>query len=214
MPSADDLNDYYSKYYKKRYSTVDKYFLKTKLKSIVTFRKSRLKYYFSQIKKYSPGKSILDFGCGEADILYLAKKEGWKILGVDHSNELAEKFKGEKINFKCGNDFDSLGIEKGSFNCISAKHVIEHIPDIQKFLESTGKYLSSHGILAIKTPSASSNRARLGLADWHLVRPMEHFWGFDINNFGKLMRKNNFEILYLKDNLLVDELTCIARALN
>lgn len=211
MPSTEELNDYYSKYYKTRYSTVDKYTLKTKFKSILTFRKSRLKGFFSLIEKYSPGKSILDFGCGEADILYIAKNKRWKILGIDYSNELADKFKKENIDFVCGSDFDSLGIEKKSFSCISAKHVIEHIPGIDNFLNSAKEYLSPHGILAIKTPSASSNRAKLGLANWHLVRPMEHFWGFDINNFGMLMRKNKYEILYLKDNFLVDELTCIAR---
>ncbi len=212
MPSTEDLNDYYTRYYKTRYSTVDKYPLKTRIKASVTFRQARLKIFFSLIEKYSPEKSILDFGCGEADILYLAKKNGWKVLGVDYSNELTEKFETDKIDFTCASDLNSVGIKKGSFSCISAKHVIEHIPDIENFLRTIKSYLSPEGIFAIKTPSASSNRAKLGLANWHLVRPMEHFWGFDINNFRKLMEKNNFEILNLKDNIWVDELTCIARA--
>lgn len=213
MPSTKELNDYYTRYYQTRYSTIDKYPLKTKIKSIVTFRKARLKNFFSIIEKYSPGKSILDFGCGEADILYVAKEKGWKVLGVDYSNELSEKFIKDKINFKCASDLSSTGIEKNSLSCITAKHVIEHIPEMENFFESIKQYLSPNGVFAVKTPSASSNRAKLGLANWHLVRPMEHFWGFDINNFRKLMEKNAFEILYLKDNVLVDELTCIARVL-
>ena len=214
MPSHEDLNNYYTRYYKTRYSTVDKYPLKTKIKSIVTLRKTRLKSFFSIIQQYSPGKSILDFGCGEADILYVAKEKGWKVLGVDYSNELRDKFKSDNIEFKCGSDLESVGIEKNSFSCISAKHVIEHIPEIENFLNSIKQCLTPNGIFAVKTPSASSNRAKFGLANWHLVRPMEHFWGFIIDNFGRLMKKNNFEILYMKDNLLVDELTCVARVVN
>ncbi len=214
MPSKEDLNNYYNRYYETRYSTVDKYPLKTKIKSIVTFREQRLQSFFSMIEKYSPGNRILDFGCGEANILYLAKEKGWKVIGVDYSNELADKFKKDNIDFKWGSDLNSIGIDERSFNCISAKHVIEHIPDIKYFLSSIKRYLTPGGIFAVKTPSASSNRAKLGLANWHLVRPMEHFWGFNIENFRKLLEKNNFEILYLKDNLLVDELTCIARVLN
>lgn len=211
MPDQEDLNNYYSKYYETRYSTVDKYPLKTKIKIILTLRKHRLKNYFAIIDKYSPGKSILDFGCGEADILYVAKEKGWKILGVDYSNELSEKFKTDNIDFKPGSDLNQIGIEENSFDCITAKHVIEHIPEITKFLDSIKKYLTPNGIFAVKTPSATSNRAKLGLANWHLVRPMEHFWGFNLDNFGRLMEKNGFEVIYLKDNLLVDELTCIAR---
>lgn len=214
MPSQEDLNNYYTRYYETRYSTVDKYPLKTKIKSIVTFRKTRLKRFFSIIEKFSPGKSILDFGCGEADILYVAKTKGWRVLGVDYSNELIDKFKNDNIEFRCGSDLSSVGIEKNSFSCISAKHVIEHIPEIENFLNSIKQYLEPKGIFAVKTPSASSNRAKLGLANWHLVRPMEHFWGFNIDNFSRLMKRNNFEILYLEDNLLVDELTCIARVIN
>lgn len=210
MPSSEDLTDYYEKYYETRYSTVDKYPLKTRLRSIVTFRRARLESFFSLIEKYSPGKSILDFGCGEADILYVAKEKGWKVLGVDYSNELSEKFRKDNIEFKCGSDLNSIGIVKNSFSCISAKHVIEHIPEIEKFLNSIKQYLTPQGIFAVKTPSASSNRAKLRLSNWHMVRPMEHFWGFNIDNFRSLLEKNGFNILYIKDNLLVDELTCIA----
>ncbi|MBK8553756.1 MAG: class I SAM-dependent methyltransferase [Ignavibacteria bacterium] len=214
MASREELNNYYTRYYETRYGTVDKYPLKTKIKSIVTFKKARLKSFFSEIEKYSPEKSILDFGCGEADILYVAKQKGWRVLGVDYSNELSNKFLKDKIDFRPGSDLSMIGIDKNSFGCITAKHVIEHIPDIENFLGSIKQYLTPKGIFAVKTPSASSNRAKLGLANWHLVRPMEHFWGFNLDNFGRLMKKNNFEILYLKDNFLVDELTCIARVIN
>lgn len=212
MPTKEDLDTYYNIYYEIRYNTVDKYPLKTKIRSLLTFRAARLKSFFKLIEKYSPANSILDFGCGEAKILYIAKEKNWKILGVDYSSELKGKFKMDEIEFKQGSDLYSIDIEKNSFGCISAKHVIEHIPNIPKFLQSIKDYLTANGIIAAKTPSASSLRAKFGLADWHLVKPPEHFWGFNIENFRKLFERNGFQIIYLKDNLFVDELTCIAKA--
>ena len=168
--------------------------------------------FFNLVEKYSPGKSIIDFGCGEADVLYEAKERGWKVLGIDYSNELRERFKSDDIKFVCASTLEASGIDEHSFDCISAKHVIEHIPEIEKFLFSVRKHLKPNGIFAVKTPSASSLRAKTGLANWHLVRPMEHFWGFNKYNFRKLLEKNGFELLYVRDSLLVDELVCISRS--
>lgn len=214
MPTIEEMDKHYTKYYEIRYNTVDKYPLKNKIRNFITFRKLRLNSFFRIIEKYSPEKSILDFGCGEADILYEAKKEDWKILGVDYSNELSEKFKEDGIDFIQSNDLNSTGIGSHTFGCISAKHTVEHLTDLEEFFKSVKKYLTNNGILAVKTPSSTSLRARSGLADWHYVRPPEHCWGFNVNNFGKLLEKNGFEIIYLKDSLLVDELICIARVKN
>jgi SAM-dependent methyltransferase len=212
MPSKAELDDYYNSYYEIRYSTVDKSPLKTKIRSHLTFRQARLKGFFNLIQKCSPEKSILDFGCGEAHILYLAKDYKWRVLGVDYSNELKDQFKQAGIDFKHGDDLDGANIAENSFGCISAKHVVEHLPDLPNFLQSVRRYLAKDGIFAVKTPSATSLRAKLGLANWHLVRPMEHFWGFNIHNFKMLMESNGFDVLYINDSFVVDELTCIARA--
>ncbi len=213
MPTVKELNEYYNRYYEIRYSTVDKNPKIAKIRSILTFRKNRLRMFFNLIEKYSPGKSIIDFGCGEADVLYEAKSRGWKVLGIDYSNELSERFKRDNVEFVCANSLDAARIDEHSFHCISAKHVIEHIPEIENFLFSVRKYLKPNGIFAVKTPSASSLRARTGLANWHLVRPMEHFWGFDKHNFRKLLEKNGFELLFIRDSMLVDELVCISRSI-
>lgn len=211
MPSKKDLDEYYSRYYDTRYSTIDKSKWKTRVRSIITYRKLRLKAYFRLIKKYSPDKSLLDFGCGEGDILYLAKNENWKVTGIDYSNELNENFKNAGIEFIQSSDLNSSDLKKKSFGCIFLKHVVEHIPELENFLMSAKEYLTKDGILAIKTPSGTSFRARHGLSNWHMVRPMEHFWGFNINNFRRLLENNSFEILYIKDGIQVNELTCIAR---
>jgi|GEM_PF-1560685 len=214
MPTQDEMDIHYGKYYDVRYSTVDRYPLKNIIRNTLTFRKIRLKNYFELIERYSPDKSIIDFGCGEAKILYEAKKKDWKILGVDYSNELSDKFKKEEIDFIRENDLNNIGVKFNSFGCISAKHTIEHLTDLKGFFNSVKKYLLSDGIIAIKTPSSTSIRAKLGLANWHFVNPPEHCWGFNINNFEKLIERNGFEVIYLKDSLLVDELTCIAKVVN
>lgn len=74
MPTEEEIMDYYSKYYEIRYNTVDKNKLKVQLRSMISFYTYRLKRFLRLIKKYSPNKNVIDFGCGESKILQIAKK--------------------------------------------------------------------------------------------------------------------------------------------
>jgi len=211
LPSSEELEEHYRKYYALRDSTVDKVTLKKKIKDYISFREYRINLLIKCIEKYSEKGLMVDFGCGRAEPLYIAKKRKWNVLGIDYSNELKDVFIEDGIEFVHSNDILKSGLKEHSVDCIIFKHLLEHIPDIKGFLEKSRKVLKKGGIVAIKSPSSTSFRARLNLATWHFVNPPEHLWGFTKLNFKRLMENNSFEVLYLKDSLFVDELICIAR---
>ncbi len=211
MPSEEDLMKYYSHYYKIRYNTVDKNKLKVYLHSIISFHTYRLKRLIRLIEKYSPNKNIIDFGCGESKILQIAKSRNWNSLAIDYSNELEEFLTNKFIKFIRANSLDDAKLNSNYYGCIIFLHVLEHIPELKNLLKSARKYLTSSGIIVVKSPSATSIRAKTGTSNWHLVNPPEHMWGFDKNNFKKLLENLNFEVLYIKDSLIVNEFICIAK---
>ncbi len=210
MPTKEELDEHYEKYYYVRNSTVDKNKFKKRLIEIISFRNFRKNFFLDSIEKYLKVKKVIDYGCGNDNLLIIAKGRGWEVTGIDYSDEEKSFYEKENIKFIKASTLDEAGLEESSLGCIILKHTIEHITEIKSYLNSIRKYLSEDGILAIKTPSSSSLRARLNLTQWHIVNPPEHQWGFNKNNFRILLENNGFNVLDIKDSMIINELTCIA----
>ncbi len=210
MPTQEEMDEHYGKYYLVRNTTVDKNKIKKNIKEIISFRKLRKLFLLKEIERHTSKGLMVDFGCGNDDLLVLSKERGWEVIGVDYTDEEKDFYEKNKIKFIKAKTLEETGLESESIGCLVLKHTIEHIIDITGFISTAKKYLKAKGLLAIKTPSASSIRAKLNLTKWHYVNPPEHQWGFDKYNFKLLMENNGFDILYLKDSFIVNELICVA----
>jgi len=213
MPTQDELDAYYRTYYQRKkdrsLAQVKNALAKNVLEKVGWYKVRHLTF-MHLINRHHPTKGVLlDYGCGEGQMLRVAKNDGWKVIGVDYSDEFAEALRADGIEFHAASDLRSSGIAPDSIDCLVAKHVIEHIVVLEQFLSDCRTVLKPDGIMAIKMPSRTSLRARLGLAKWHFVNPPEHQWGFQPYCFRLLMESHGFEVLYLKDSLIVDELTSI-----
>jgi len=216
MPSPEEINEYYKNYYKNRHSSGKINCQETNISKIyrgITFKKSRDQNYLKKIEKFAKKGLFVDFGCGEGEHLLIAKSRGWNVLGIEYSVEIKNELAKDDIEVVNTNSLGNSGLQEESAECISASHVVEHLLEHNKFFTEVKKYLKSEGVLAVKVPSATSLRAKLNLSYWHFTYPPEHFWGFDKNNFRMLLEKNGFDILFLKDSLIIDELICIAKPL-
>lgn len=210
MPTDNDLTLHYNAYYQRRFKRILKASLKF-LRDIITLKTLREYFFLKHATKYTNVRRFLDYGCGEGEMLELGNKLGWDCTGTEYSKELADKFESLGLNVVIATDFESSSLEQNSFDLILFKHLIEHIKDIPTFLNQTKKYLSKGGIVAVKTPSNTTLRAKTKTAKWHFVNPPEHQWSFNTVNFKLLMEKNGFEVLSIKNSLLVDELICFAK---
>lgn len=209
MPAEEEIDEYYRKYYARRRKTD-----LSKIYRFITFKKFRNRKHIKRLEIYTGRGLFLDFGCGEGELLKIAKERGWNVIGIEYSVEIKDELEKFGINVVHTNNISGAGLKEHSVDCISSTHIIEHIINHEKFFTEVKKYLKPGGIFVTKVPSGTSLRARLNLSYWHLTYPYEHFWGFDINNYRILLEKNGFNILYIKDSLLINELTCIAKVKN
>jgi 2-polyprenyl-3-methyl-5-hydroxy-6-metoxy-1,4-benzoquinol methylase len=217
MPTPAELDEHYSGYYERKKTVSVANLIGRVIKTVLTavgWYSFRHKAFLSLINRYATMGVLLDYGCGEGQMLMTARARGWQVIGIDYSDENAARLTSNGVDVRCAPSLAAGGIDRESIDCIVAKHVIEHVVDIEQFLADCRASLKPGGVLAIKTPSRTSLRARLKLADWHFVNPPEHQWGFDPKCFRLLMESHGFEITYLKDSLVVDELFCIARSTN
>lgn len=141
-----------------------------------TIRKHAITKKFSLINSLQTQHSILDIGCGTADLLHHFQSKGWQIQGMEPSTK-ARAIATQKLNQKVFKKLKHIP-ENHIFDIISAFHVLEHIPNIKKTLDFILKHLKSDGYLLIALPNYASwdaEKYKEYWAGWDLPRHLHHF---------------------------------------
>jgi 2-polyprenyl-3-methyl-5-hydroxy-6-metoxy-1,4-benzoquinol methylase len=121
-----------------------------------------------------PGK-FLEAGCGTGEFLRIAREAGWDVKGIELSPGLCRIARG-----KVGDDtvhegaVESAEFPSGSFDCIIALDLVEHIPEPLEPLHRFYTWLRPGGILVVQTPNAGSLRRYLTGRGWNLLAPDRH----------------------------------------
>lgn len=105
-----------------------------------------------------PGR-LLDIGCGNGRLLYIAQREGWDVKGLELSADMARNVR-EKlgIDVMVGN---FLEVTPGpgdvhAFDVVVLRHVIEHLPDSVGAMGRISAFLKTGGYLLLEMPNIES----------------------------------------------------------
>lgn len=136
---------------------------------------------------------ILDFGCNCGEILYMLKKSGFDVYGMDINKIAVEKCHNHGLSNVC------LGIEKdlniypdNFFDSFRASHVIEHMVDPKTFIKLAHKKLKKDGELIIQTPNINSPGILFGKHTKYYYDIPRHIILFSNNSIRYLLNKNGF----------------------
>src|SRR3990172_6917522 len=146
IPKQKDLDNYYKKTF---YEETKPDFLNNYLEDkqwIEMIYGERLKTIERLLRQKSC--SLLDIGSGLGFFLKIAKKRGWKILGVEPSNtasEYANKNGLETIN----QNFEKVAISANLFDVISIINTFEHLRHPKSILNKSYQLLKTGGILLL-----------------------------------------------------------------
>ena len=135
-----------------------------KFKPLHIFNPLRIKYikdsiikHFNIKKKKLPlsGLKILDIGCGGGLITEPMSRLGANITGIDASEKNIKIAKAHlkknklKINYKCASP-ENLN-QKENFDVILNLEIIEHVEDVELFIEKSSKLLKKDGLMFVAT---------------------------------------------------------------
>ena len=135
-----------------------------KFKPLHIFNPLRIKYikdsiikHFKIKKKKYPlsGLKILDIGCGGGLITEPMSRLGANITGIDASEKNIKIAKAHlkknklKINYKCASP-ENLN-QKENFDVILNLEIIEHVEDVELFMEKSSKLLKKNGLMFVAT---------------------------------------------------------------
>lgn len=127
------------------------------------------------LNKRSPGKVLLDYGCGTGDFLQYAKTKGYKTIGLE-PDQSARQLAADKSL-----DVHSLEWVKDTptqFDAITLWHVLEHTYDPGEVLKSLRDKLTGKGILVIAVPNYASYDANYYDTNWAAYDVPRHLFHF------------------------------------
>jgi SAM-dependent methyltransferase len=103
-----------------------------------------------------PGK-MMDIGCGNGGLLYLAREDGWQVQGLELSASAARSIKEDTgIDVAVGDFLEYAGEDAGSYDLVALRHVLEHLPDSVLAMQQIGRMLKPAGLALLEFPNTAS----------------------------------------------------------
>ena len=194
MPNDSEIKLLYNNAYNE---SSESYFIKVgeKLKRSRS-RAKRFRKLFN--KDYSV--SFLDIGSNGGFMSEAARENGFISTGIE-IDPISIKY--AKKNYPKNEYFEGT-VEKYTkiypdkrFDFIYCSEVIEHIIDLNSFMNSIKNLLNKNGFLYITTPDIKHWRRNKSLKDWDAYCPPAHCLFFSKKSLDLLLKKNKF-IIYKK----------------
>jgi len=141
------------------------------------------------------GKSILDIGSGRGWILFFMRKYFGheRTVGTQISMN-AYEFSKEKLKLEIYNK-DLLEISFDTkFDVISILHVLEHVENVELYVEKIHDLLNEKGLLFIEVPNYNAWSRKLTNEHWLALDLKHHLAFFTPKTLISLLEKYNFKI--------------------
>jgi len=117
--------------------------------------------FAAAMERLQPGAIILDVGCGAGTVACQLKKNGFRVIGIDHSPVAVEL--ATKIGIECyavDVDKQDLPFDGSTFDAAWAGDVIEHVFDPIGLLRKIKHVLRPGGLIFISVPNELPLRTR------------------------------------------------------
>jgi len=139
---------------------------------------------------------IFDIGCNDASFLKILRDKGYKELhGIEPTQDAFKLAQGEGFENIINDFFNADKAEelynKGEFDLVVTRHVLEHITEIGSFLDGMHFALNDDGLLVIEIPDGSMHIEHLDYAFWE-----EHVNYFTLNSLRRILNLHGFDVVH------------------
>jgi len=175
----------------------------------IKFIKEKLIYYFElDPKAQEPLKKIkiLDIGCGGGLLCEPLSKLGASITGIDPSKDNIEvaKLHSKEMNLninyiRCSPE--SLNL-KNEFDVILNMEVIEHVSNVNLFIQNCSKLIKKKGIMFVATLNKNLKSYIFGIVGAEYIL---RWLPIGTHDWDKFLTPQNLENIVCNNNFLADE---------
>jgi len=138
-------------------------------------------------------KRLLDIGAGTGYFAHHMQEHGWQISAIEPDEE-ARLFMKKQFGINAAPSSSLYHIEKGSYSVISMWHVLEHVYDLEKYLQTIYDILCPDGYFVIALPNPDCYDAEKQGWQWSAWDVPRHIWHFNPAVTENLLGKYGFEL--------------------
>lgn len=210
MPSIQAINSFYPEAYKV-HARLEKPKQTSYLKRAVLRNKYRYLHldiplffrfvapFFSMIKyrnsiRFIPDGRALDIGCGNGKFMVVMNSIGWQFEGVELSLNAVKACRSVGLKVFHG-DLKTAAYENNYFDLITARQLIEHIPDPNNLLREIVRILKKKGRLVMETPNSKALGRKWFGTRWYADDVPRHLVLFHTANLNRLAEQHGLRLV-------------------
>lgn len=138
---------------------------------------------------------LLDIGCSNGALIRRAIENGFHAIGIEPSPDVAQFAKETfGVDVVVGT-IESSDLPNDHFDILLAHDVIEHVFDVNDFINGCFQKLRQGGMLVIETPTTDSVNFSYEGLNWMYCIPIEHINLFNQRNLIAKLEQVGFKIL-------------------
>jgi len=143
--------------------------------------------------------NLLEIGCGNGCFLKKAKEFGFKnVYGVEPCKDSVEQAD-QEIKGNIINDVFKEGLHKDNFfNLVCVIHVFDHLIDPNDVLKNIYRVTKESGHILVISHNVKFILTKI-LGERSPMYDIEHIYLFDKTTIRKLLEKNGFRVIYVKN---------------
>jgi len=158
----------------------------------------RYEGYVKNIKTTKKNGSLLDIGCNIGLFMKVAQHAGFDVKGIELNADCA-LYGREKFHLDIDTRYlEDIVFPDETFDVITLFDVLEHIPDINSFIDELRRILKKGGLVVIQAPNLDSLMAELTKDKWYWLTPPDHLYHFSPGTITKFLRAHGFSIKEIK----------------
>lgn len=140
---------------------------------------------------------LLDIGAGTGAYAHTMQQRGWTITGLEPDKDARNVAK-DKYHLVLEEADKLYQLPAQQFDAITLWHVLEHIHDLDKYLQTIYKVLKPGGKLFIAVPNYTCYDAIHYQTNWAAYDVPRHLYHFAPTAMQKLLQKHNLKLCKMK----------------
>jgi len=141
--------------------------------------------------------NLLDVGSGTGHFASAMQKAAWQVTGLE-PDEGARALASQEHSIELLSSGELFNLAGKRFDAITLWHVLEHIHDLKKYIQTFKKLLSDNGKLFIAVPNYTSYDAEKYKEYWAAYDVPRHLYHFTPQTMQWLMKECGLKIVDVK----------------
>ncbi|WP_169391288.1 class I SAM-dependent methyltransferase [Stappia stellulata] len=187
IPTKEELDRFYTVDYRKAYKST----YEPKLKHTYRYAPGAYQRVAEIARHASPEQTrFLDIGSGSGEFLYMARKAGFKVTGIEPNTGYAD-YTRRVLGLPVQNcTYETAALDPDGYDIINLNHVLEHLPDPLASLRVINSLLRESGLLSVAVPDIQHTNH----APWTRFH-FAHIYNFNHETLKAMLLKAGFEII-------------------